>query len=184
MPIAMGLGYYPFGCRWLLIMYAISRCCVWVVEQPANSIMNFHPVFHMIRHLCATFTCFTWMGAFGGVSPKPTRLWSNCESLLASLVRPLPKKQWHPEDPNYVCKKYVDRNGKKRVAGGRGLKSTQAYPDEFGQELAQAFTQIDYWKEFNGDEFSHRDFFDSHPNFWQIAQLESVFQAIPAISLD
>ena len=50
--------------------------------------------------------------------------------------------------------------------------------------LALAFSQITYWKEFNGDEAFHRDFFESHPDFWKVAQLESVFRALPAISLD
>ena len=77
---------------------------------------------------------WTWMGAFGGRSPKGTTLWSS-RFAVHKLNRSLPDKVWSHE----MTKKTILSNGKLSISGGRDLKSSQAYTPEFG------FSTLSVW---------------------------------------
>jgi len=67
-----------------IMIAAICICLghVFILEQPANSLMEHHPKFRWLldlarRGVLRTASCRTWMGMFGGCTPKPTLLYSN-----------------------------------------------------------------------------------------------------------
>lgn len=59
--------------RVTLLLYVLhSKQVMWLYEQPGSSILWSHPrMEQFIRHLDA-YRSHTYMGAFGGCSPKPT----------------------------------------------------------------------------------------------------------------
>ena len=63
-----------------MIGVAISLGIKWVLEQPSTSLMFCHPRVASILKLSEDmaipkiFDVRTWMGSWGGTSPKPTRL--------------------------------------------------------------------------------------------------------------
>ena len=68
----------------ILIRYLIMKSVVWVLEQPAGSLMPQHP---RMQDIFADFTvwqCFLHMGAYGGISAKPTWLWS-CHAWVCEM---------------------------------------------------------------------------------------------------
>ena len=67
----------------LLYMLVIALDAWAVLEQPAKSTMPLHPAFKCVLDLhelfpwCQKHVCETWMGAFGGATPKEHMLVSN-----------------------------------------------------------------------------------------------------------
>ncbi len=59
----------------LLSMIAISRGCHVVIEQPESSLMTRHPRVLALQEKMAQWSQVRfWMGLFGGISAKPTKL--------------------------------------------------------------------------------------------------------------
>ena len=105
----------------------------WMSEQPGSSLLARHPRWVQLREVLGD--CFyqvqTWMQAYGAESPKSTLLFSNMSD-SASLHVPLD----HTQVPKVVtCHKYTDKDGRERVQGSADLKSTQAYPPQFGDAV-------------------------------------------------
>ena len=131
-----------------VVFLALLATCLnlrFLIEQPASSIMNHHPKFkHMMllaeRGVLSINTTHTWFGMFGGTSPKPTRLWGT-PTWVQSLHRTLDKsKSWEVVTADH----YIDQAGRKRVVGTKSLKSTQAYPPGYGEEVARLWEQDDH----------------------------------------
>eukprot|EP00969_Alexandrium_andersonii_P026958 1175689-Alexandrium_andersonii.AAC.1 len=123
----------------LLLLWSMARRQTWILEQPANSIMMEHPRLIMAKHIARTdpaqawHQVHTWMGAFGGKTGKPTRLWSNSEMVL-SLKRKSTSAMRAAWDSTGVTSRGEDGG----ITGGPGLKGTQAYPIEYGRAVADA----------------------------------------------
>ena len=121
--------------RMTLILYLLqSKMVFYCYEQPGSSILWNHPRMEAFINCCDAYRCWTWMGAFGGGSPKGTTLWSSRAS-VHKLSRALPNKSWDHE----MTKKSYLSNGKLSVSGGRDLKRSQAYTPEFG------FSTLSMW---------------------------------------
>lgn len=141
----------PLGFRWRGHVAAanemVSRCCIimmmccilkipFISEQPASSLLQFHPDFQYMCKRFQIFRVFIWIGSYGGGSPKPTFLYSNYR-WVECLYLPLPCKQWDAE----MSLKYTDQAGTKRVCGGTDLKSSQYYPTLLGRAVAELYKQ-------------------------------------------
>jgi hypothetical protein len=78
------------------------------------------------------------MGAFGASTPKATRLYSNADFAVSLLKWPLKRDAFNNQSD--VCRdRYIDKSGKRRMHGGKGLKQTQAYPPGFGDAVASSY---------------------------------------------
>ena len=133
-------------CLLWFILFAKAVCVL--LEQPASSIMNFHPRFPKSLH-----TCYTWMGAFGHASPKPTRLWSNKVGMTNHLRRGMTDndKVRIAENKTVMSTIETDLFGNKRVTGnGVTLKHSQAYTPEFAAAVVKGWNSR--WT--NGDEIA------------------------------
>ena len=76
------------------------------------------------------YTAFTWMGAYGATTKKPTKLWSS-KRFVTKLARNLPSGQEFAQ-----C---VKRGSNGSVSGTSELKETQQYTDEYGAAVARIF---------------------------------------------
>ena len=116
----------------LLMIAAIimHNARVWA-EQPSSSIMEFHPRWQQFNENLegALHTIRFWMQPYGGTSPKLTLTYSNTdEDDMAELCKPL--------NPSIQCTACTATRCSKGVTGGPDLKSTQAYPEAFGDAIA------------------------------------------------
>jgi hypothetical protein len=115
----------------ILLLLAWLMNVTYTLEQPMSSLMD------KVEHL-KVFLEFTeatyeviWLGAFGGLSPKPLKLYGSCE-WLADLYRPKP--------PVGQCTvQLVTRKGKKVRGNKKALKASQIYTEAFGIAVATAF---------------------------------------------
>ena len=140
----------------LALMVMSSLSLPWVLEQPGSSLLELHPAFQRLSKHFQIFKVFTWVGAYGGHSPKPTILYSNKRALIQGLYMPLPRNAAWDAD---MVTKYVDTSGVARVQGTRkslklsnkrvgskDLKGSQYYPPLFGRAVAEAVLQNQEWK--------------------------------------
>ena len=101
------------------------------LEQPLSSVM--YDVAHIAKLLEFTEAVYEtiWLGAYGGLSPKPLKLYGSC-TWLGSLYRPKPKK-------GQCTVSLVTRKGTKVSGNKRALKASQIYTEAFGIAVANAF---------------------------------------------
>ena len=117
----------------ILLMIVAARGGLWILEQPASSILSRHPSFQsMLRHV-AVWKAFVYMGAFGAESLKPTSLWAN-DKCIQEL------EEQGKTKPDTVSKTGIveitySASGRLQVMGGAKLKQTQHYPKGFGDAL-------------------------------------------------
>ena len=124
----------------LLLMICMGLDAIWVLEQPSSSLMCLHPRMVQLKkameHLGGPskrswWHTHTWMGMYGGRTPKATRLWSNSE-LVLRLHRTLDRSlHFEPEVTASVAS-----DGS--VTGNRDeMKESQAYPDAYGVAVSE-----------------------------------------------
>ena len=130
---------------WLLLIAQQNTFCL---EQPSSSLMCLHPRVLFVKSILGPLWvhAHTWMRCFGGPTPKATRLWSN-NGYIRELHRVLPMA--HRKTPEFKDDQKVANThylsdirrlmGKTFVYGGSGLKSSQAYPEGYGEAHAKAF---------------------------------------------
>ncbi len=98
-----------------------------VLEQPSSSclpsIEPLRSVLKFSRSMCTT----TWLGRFGGATPKPLQLWHVCPA-YAALRRTRP--------PGCFGRLTV-KKGRRYTGKSKALKASQAYPAEFAREVAR-----------------------------------------------
>ena len=102
-----------------------------------------HEVLPCFQDICCfhkVTEVFTYMGAFGAATMKPTRLYSNCQAAVLALKRTIKRADFKKKSQEmHVVKYYKDVVGRKRATGGKGLKATQAYPKQFGIDTAASY---------------------------------------------
>jgi hypothetical protein len=91
---------------------------------------------HLPMNLCFT-EIHTYLGAYGGESLKPTRIYGNAPWTRA-LIRKRPCKDFDCQEKG-IYTVAVNAIGQKVVSGGPMLKSTQHYPALFGKSVYEAF---------------------------------------------
>lgn len=61
----------------LICLLALFRGSQYVVENPESSLIHAHPRFAMLISLHPSHVVKTYLGSFGGATPKPIKLWSS-----------------------------------------------------------------------------------------------------------
>lgn len=117
----------------------VSRCCLlmrlvhakgawWCLEQPLSSVMVYHNrMQELATHWDMWSTSFE-MESFGAETSKPTKIYGNRKHVgaLASMAQKH-KKQHTKRKRNRkveVVKSHFDKEGRRRVSGGKDLKAT------------------------------------------------------------
>ena len=160
--------------RMALILWVLqSRDIFWLYEQPASSVLWYHPRMQELLNSLDCFRCFTWMGSFGGHSPKGTVLWSSRPG-VKKLARVLPDREWEAE----MTTKSFKANGDVAVTGGRDLKKSQSYTADFAMSTLAVWLEEREPKVPDLEKISLPNFWAplSKKNRWVDAQLDEVFQ--------
>jgi hypothetical protein len=120
----------------LLYWIANSKQCVTILEQPNSSLMYLHPRFQHLLGGLRIYRTLHWLGYFGAESPKPIHLYSNVQ--FVNVIDTFATRDVLPESEGVVSR--VERSdGVIAVTGDRNLKSTQAYPRDFGVAVAAVY---------------------------------------------
>ena len=165
----------------LLMILVMALEGIWILEQPSSSLMCLHPRLKAFknrieeRSLVARcwWHCHTWMGMYGGESPKATRLWS-CSPLVMKLHRKLDRSlDWAPE----VTASIAPDGG---VTGNRdAMKESQAYPEAYGKAVGQLVSESR--RDQNDDGESDTDS-DASPTFdadvWSDVDSQEICEAL------
>lgn len=120
----------------ILCILAAAKMMWWVLEQPQSSVMHLHPMFQYMIRLLGVHRLRVTMSSFGGPTKKGTHLYSSHECIEDIQEHTVPEQL---EDRDMAVP-YYNARGEKRVHGGKDLKSSQHYPDQFGVALAKART--------------------------------------------
>ena len=132
----------------LLLVLCAIRALVFLHEQPESSLVPTTPFFCWARsvirqHLHQSFNrTFTWMGAYGADTQKPTQILSNAP-WLHKLARPLraERKELLLAASGVAHLPHDNRTGKRRISGASGLKQSQIYPALYGQEVYRQWSE-------------------------------------------
>ena len=158
----------------LVLWILLSKDIVWLYEQPSSSLLWLHPRMEDMIKRFDVFRCFTWMGSYGADSPKGTVLWSN-RAGVKKLARCLPEnKVWSAE----MTTKKANAHGGVSITGGRDLKGSQAYTNDF------AMSALSFWLEEHEPKTPALDDVQlpniwaplSKKDRWEDADLTDVFQ--------
>ena len=122
----------------LLLLLCKARGCHLILEQPASSVMEFMPCVHHLKRCVGTnWACiFAYMGMFGHDCWKPTHLYSSSPSVQA-LKRKLDKNSKYAAgwSSSKCVRVRCDTRGMIHVDGAEGLKQSQVYPKQYGDEV-------------------------------------------------
>eukprot|EP00969_Alexandrium_andersonii_P100650 4440245-Alexandrium_andersonii.AAC.1 len=112
------------------------RRSIYVLEQPASSLMPAHPRVRAAR----VSSVWTWMGCFGHRSQKPTCLFSNEDTVIYRMKRTMTQEIRDACSSEGVTSKGEDFMGLGApVYGGKDLKVTQEYTREYTDAIAQRY---------------------------------------------
>ena len=166
----------------LLICLSFAKRLAFVLEQPSNSVMAWHPSLVWVRQQlrplhCTWWSVQTYMGLFGGCTLKPHVLYSN-ETWIQHVARAHPGSSFQPKKS--LCRKYTDSSGVARVSGGDDLKDSQTYTKQFGRAIAAAFKKHRLSYSSDGMDTIDEDEADYEPDaqmawgdgfFWEVLEL-------------
>ena len=160
--------------RMVVLLYLIiAQGSFFVLEQPANSLMaKVSRLLQLKDHLEGNwFPIHTYMGEFGGETPKATRLWSNHRG-IRSLTRNLDPKKFEKSNLTVVDQE-KKAAGITCVTGSRNeLKMSQAYPMGYGKAVHQLYatsSQQHTYPPEDEEEDSDLDIESSNDNIWEDA---------------
>ena len=123
----------------MLCWILTARLIWWVLEQPANSLMEKHPGFAELRRAFTIHRVSINMSDFGSAAKKPSWIYSNMP-VIAELADHAGKYAYKGE-PVKLVKTYQDASGRVRVSGQKALKASQAYPVGFARALASIYSK-------------------------------------------
>ncbi|CAK9087531.1 Uncharacterized protein SCF082_LOCUS41379 [Durusdinium trenchii] len=113
------------ACRAFILCFIAAAKAIWfVLEQPASSCMEHHPLFQHMARLVPLFKYSMRMGDHGGPTLKPTLLYSShrcIEGLNAFKTTPRLR-------PKEVTVRYLNSQGQPAWHGGKDMKTSQNYP--------------------------------------------------------
>ena len=125
-----------------LIRWSLAKQGVFILEQPATSLMIKHPRLAALK--LDLSRRLSWhetrmhMGAWGAPTMKPSVLYGNVP--VSILKRPLSAADKLRIKERSSEHKVTEIDAWGRVAGSEGLKATQEYPLEYGEAAATALT--------------------------------------------
>lgn len=132
------LGNLLFCRALILVILAACKGCMWVLEQPGSSTMEWHPLFQRMMKMIEVRKMFISMCNFGGPTRKPTILYTGHSEI--DYIR---EYEVEPSlEPRSMVVRYQNAKGERRIHGGSDLKSSQSYPRRFGVALAKVRTRF------------------------------------------
>ena len=185
----------------LLSLYHLSKFAVFLLEQPSSSVMRNHPHFEYLEYAAKDLKLLTnepvpdpslegitdvptWMGSFGGPTPKRSVLSCSHPDVVLPLHRTLSKAdKARLAGESVVTDEYVMESGrlKHKVTGKRRkLKQTQIYPRGYGKAVSLSYRQWlrGFEKRHNlHDDSSDSDYCADLPD-WPEAELTSVIKLL------
>ena len=118
------------GALLYFISFLLGNCAV--LEQPVNSNMpHSQPMAGVLQYCCPTRTV-TWLGQFGGSTPKPLQLY-HTHPEFAQLRRSRPTGEMTT---------LTTRDGKKFSGKKHALRESQEYPEQFGRAVRDVVAAI------------------------------------------
>ena len=174
----------------LLMLFFSARLIAWIVEQPASSLMWWHPRMQYLQRIAGELPDLTGfhktsfpMDAYGADTQKPTTLCSS-EPWVHNMATPLPKS-FKPNKDKQVVNKSVNAVGHMQINGGKDLKGTQAYPDAYGRKVLSEWKRARIDERVVGmaevdDDSVCSDAFEEDP--WEDAQMGSLCAGLGAAS--
>eukprot|EP00969_Alexandrium_andersonii_P085668 3777041-Alexandrium_andersonii.AAC.1 len=164
----------------LILLMLMGKKAAFILEQPASSLMRRHERFKHAAFARVEHT-HTWMGCFGGPSPKPTKLYSNAtwtRKLERRMTQEVRTHMAANTDLVHNSEKLGTYTGEKAVSGGRGLKPSQEYPIQYAIAVADAFAADRKSKEIlEIEESSDSDYEgpnDGAPDLWEDCNLRDL----------
>jgi len=121
----------------LLAILASCLGCTFVIEQPAGSMLQWHPRMQLLCTRCVIRRKSIQMWDFGAASVKPTWLYSNGLWFRDIDRFRVPRAG---EPPRALVCRFRDVKGAVRFRGTGLLKPSQSYPEPFGTALERAYT--------------------------------------------
>lgn len=124
--------------RLVALCYVMSAMGVsWIIEQPANSLMQWHPRWQTLLAQMNVFRHHIFMSDFGSLSSKPTWLYST-----SPWLHDVERHRTKHTNGKVKCDLEVSTqtrrpDGTMSVSGGKDLKATQAYPLGFGRAVCR-----------------------------------------------
>ena len=167
----------------LLFLFCLISGIAWLVEQPLSSLLMLMPrlakILLSIKHIFLT----TYLGAFGGDTLKPIKLWGT-ETWMYRLRRdikdiPTKEREAMMERSKANVVEGVNDKGEKTWTGTEMLTETQTYPQEFGETVASLYKRYQKPKSIDVDAFAGYDCED----FWHDGRLEEIFTYIRDLEL-
>ena len=158
--------------RMAVVVWILSaRQVLWLYEQPSSSLLWEHPRMQQILKSLSVYRAHTWMGAFGGKSPKGTFLWSPSPS-VQKYSRVLPHKEWTAD--------MVRRSKNGSITGSKDLKASQCYSREFGLTTVSVWLEEKPQPEFDLTGVTIPDIWAplTPQNQWRDAKLTGVMQRL------
>ena len=128
----------------LLLMVVIAKCGIYVIENPAGTLLWQHERFqYFCNKMAWVYTISFWMAHFGSPTPKRTTVMSNSKFVGMLHMGPFSRSKCKKSS---TTRQYRDRQGRKRFVGTSKLKASQVYPAGFGTRL------LDVYKKANHEE--------------------------------
>ena len=163
----------------LLSFLSLGKRSLPILEQPQTSVMDRHIRLAPLQW----WQVDTWMGMYGGKTPKPTKLLSPHLDAIAPLHRKMPKHmkaKFAEEAPPTTYSYYADGRLKTQPCL-KVLKKSQEYPEEYGQEVVKTYQQ---WRnrQLRASDLdassSESDYEDKTKATWPEARLESLAKTL------
>jgi hypothetical protein len=118
----------------ILLMILSARGVVWALEQPASSVMQYHPRFQEVLRIFNVHQVTLDMGAYGGCTRKPSVLYSIAPEICEMYKRAAADQVFSVS--------LVTKDAEGGVTGSKAaLKHSQCYPPEFAKQLAAWFVR-------------------------------------------
>ena len=146
--LAARTGNTQVGRMVLALLLLQVRGACWILEQPNSSIMYLHHAMQWLWRRYPWVTVGTNMGAFGGPTPKPTKLRSNKAWVgrmrKTASAEDKARFKESKDTPNLMTARQLTphADGRKRVSGAaQGLKDSQIYPIGYAQHLVTSYVE-------------------------------------------
>ena len=122
----------------LLCLLLTAKGVFWILEQPKGSLLEHHPRMQLLARRFNLWRCAFPMGNFNAESRKDTWCYS-----FHSCIMHLPKYATCKfEATTTECEisvVHMREDGTAAVSGGKDLKNSQHYPEEFGAAITHLY---------------------------------------------
>ncbi|CAK9085103.1 unnamed protein product [Durusdinium trenchii] len=130
-------------CLLIYLVEVMGGC--WLVEQPSNSLLRFHPRVMWTFSIFRAWSTRWWMGHYGAKTPKRHVAWSSSPKvgLLNRGKLSWASMRGRDYDKHKTAVTGVSKSGKKTFQGRKQqLKASQTYPYKFGLRILRIVNDL------------------------------------------